>query len=57
MYIEVEAKLKELQRKIDKIEDEDSNFAKNDKWKQLRGQQDALYEFKRQEMEDDGRSL
>lgn len=36
MYIEVEAKLKELQRKIDKIEDEDSNFTQNEKWKQLR---------------------
>lgn len=57
MYIEVEAKLMELQRKIDKIEDQDSNFTQNEKWKQLRNQQDALYDFKRQEMEEDERSL
>lgn len=56
MYIEVEAKLLELQKKIDKIEDEDSNYTKNEKWIKLRQQQDMLYDFKRQEMEDE-RSL
>ena len=57
MYIEVEQKLMELQKKINKIEDEDSDFRNNEKWKKLRQQQDALYDFKRQEMEDDERSL
>lgn len=57
MYIEVETKLNELQKKIDKIEDEDSNFTHNEKWKKFRQQQDALYDFKRQEMEEDERSL
>ena len=56
MYIDVEYKLIELQKKIDKIEDEDSNFTQNEQWKKLRGQQDALYEFKRQELENE-RSL
>ena len=56
MYIEVEQKLKELQGKINKIEDADSDFKNNEKWKKLRQQQDALYDFKRQEMEDE-RSL
>jgi hypothetical protein len=57
MYIVVEEKLRELQRKIDRIEDEDSNYTQNDKWKKLRQQQDALYDFKRQELEEDERSL
>ena len=56
MYIQVEDKLRELQRKIDKIEDADSDYTKNEKWKKLRQQQDLLYDFKRQELEDD-RSL
>lgn len=53
MYIQVEDKLIELQKKIDKIEDEDSNYTKNEKWIKLRQQQDMLYEFKRQEIEKD----
>lgn len=53
MYICVEDKLEEIQKKINKIEDEDSDFPKNEKWKELRHQQDMLYNFKRQEMEDD----
>lgn len=53
MFIWVEEKLKDLQRKIDKIEDEDSNYTQNEKWKKLRQQQDVLYDFKRQEMEDE----
>ena len=57
MYIAVEDKLIELQKKIDKIEDEDSNYTKNEKWIKLRQQQDLLYEFKRQEMEEDGRDI
>lgn len=57
MYIEVEQKLTELQRKINKIEDEDSDFIKNDKWKRLRQQQDALYDFLRQEKEEDEHSM
>ena len=57
MYIQVEDKLIELQKKIDKIEDEDSDYTKNEKWIKLRQQQDLFYEFKRQEMEDDGRDI
>jgi hypothetical protein len=57
MYIEVEAKLLELQKKINKIEDEKSDFKNDEKWKKLRQQQDVLYDFKRQEMEEDERSL
>lgn len=57
MYIQVEDKLIELQKKINKIEDEDSNYTKNEKWIKLRQQQDLLYEFKRQEMENDGRGI
>jgi hypothetical protein len=53
MYIEVEQKLMELQKKINKIEDEDSDFRNNEKWKKLRQQQDMLYDFKRQDMEDE----
>lgn len=53
MFIWVEDKLKDLQKKIDKIEDEDSNYTKNEKWKKLRQQQDVLYDFKRQEIEDE----
>lgn len=57
MYIEVEEKLMQLQKKIDKIEDSDSDFTKNERWKKLRQQQDVLYEFKRQEMEEDERTI
>ena len=57
MYIEVEEKLIELQRKINKIEEEDSDYTQNEKWKMYRQQQDTLYDFKRQEMEEDERSL
>ena len=57
MFIVVEEKLKELQRKIDRIEDVDSDYIHNEKWIKLRQQQDALYDFKRQEMEEDERSL
>lgn len=57
MYIEVEEKLIELQRKINKIEEEDSDYTQNEKWKKYRQQQDTLYDFKRQEMEEDERSL
>jgi hypothetical protein len=57
MYIEVEAKLLELQKKINKIEDEKSDFKNDEKWKKLRQQQDVLYDFKRQEIEEDERSL
>lgn len=57
MYIEVEEKLIELQRKINKIEEEDSDYTQNEKWKMYRQQQDTLYDFKRQEIEEDERSL
>lgn len=57
MYIQVEDKLKELQKKIDKIEDEDSNYTTNEKWIKLRQQQDTLYDFMRQEKEEDERCL
>lgn len=57
MFIVVEEKLKELQRKIDRIEDVDSDYIHNEKWIKLRQQQDTLYDFKRQEMEEDERCL
>lgn len=57
MYIQVEDKLKELQKKIDKIEDEDSGYTTNEKWIKLRQQQDTLYDFMRQEKEEDERCL
>lgn len=53
MYLDVNRKLDEIQKKINKIEDDDSDFSKNPKWQELRNQQDVLYEFKRQEMEND----
>ncbi len=55
-YIDIDEKLVELQNKINKIEDNVSDYQNNKKWKLYRKQQDLLYEFKRQEMEDD-RSL
>lgn len=56
MWLCVDEKLKELQKKIDYIEDTVVDYRNNKKWKLYRQQQDLLYEFKRQEMEDD-RSL
>ena len=53
MYINVDDKLVEIQKKINKIEDDDSDFASNKKWQELRNQQDVLYELKRQEMGND----
>lgn len=53
MYINVDEKLVEIQKKINKIEDDDSDFASNKKWQELRNQQNVLYDFKRQEMEDE----
>ena len=50
-------KLREIQDSINKIEDEDSNFTKNKKWIELRQQQDKLYELKRQELENEERSI
>lgn len=35
--------LVELQKKIDQIEDKDSNYINNPKWKKYRKQQDLLY--------------
>lgn len=35
--------LVELQKKIDKIEDEDENYQENKKWIKYRKQQDAIY--------------
>ncbi len=55
-YIDVDEKLEELQLKINKIEDKDPNYRENKKWILYRHQQDLLYEFKRQEMED-GRGI
>lgn len=56
MWISVDEKLKELQKRIDYIEDTVVDYRNNKKWKLYRHQQDLLYEFKRQELEDD-RSL
>lgn len=55
MYIQVEDELKRIQKKIDKIEDEDSDYTKNEKWKELRQRQDTLYNFLREEKEQDER--
>ena len=44
-------------KKINKIEDDDSDFSKNKKWKELREEQDFWYKIKKQEMEEDERSL
>lgn len=55
MYMDY--KLREIQEDINKIEDEDSNFTKNEKWIALRQLQNDLYELKRQELENEERSL
>ena len=36
--------LRELKKKIDKIEDKDSDYIHNKKWQKYRKQQDILYE-------------
>ena len=57
MYIvDIDEKLRDIQKKINKIEDDDSDFSKNKKWKELREEQDFWYKIKKQEMEDE-RSL
>ena len=43
--------LVELQKKIDKIEDEDENYQENKKWIKYRGQQDAIYKKIRKDNE------
>lgn len=43
--------LVELQKKIDKIEDEDENYQENKKWIKYRSQQDAIYEQIRKDNE------
>ena len=57
MYIEVENELERLQKKINKIEDEDSDYTKNEKWKELRQRQDLFYNILREEKEKDERTL
>lgn len=58
MYIvDIDEKLRDIQKKIDKIEDDDSDFSKNKKWKELREEQDFWYKIKKQEMEEDERTL
>ena len=58
MYIVgLDEKLEDIQKKINKIEDDDSDFSKNKKWKELREEQDFWYKIKKQEMEEDERSL
>jgi hypothetical protein len=49
----IEEELEEIQKKINKIEDEDSNYMQNEKWKILRHRQDGLYDLKRRELEDE----
>lgn len=54
MYIvDIDEKLRDIQKKINKIEDDDSDFSKNKKWKELREEQDFWYKIKKQEMEDE----
>lgn len=55
MYMDY--KLREIQDEINKIEDEDSSFTKNEKWIELRRQQDKLYKLKMEEMENEERGL
>lgn len=55
MYIQVEDELKRIQKLINKIEDEDSDYTKNEKWKELRQRQDAFYNLLREEKEKDER--
>lgn len=43
--------LVELQKKIDKIEDEDENYRQNKKWIKYRNQQNAIYEQIRKDNE------
>lgn len=58
MYIiGLDEKLRDIQKKINKIEDDDSDFSKNKKWKKLREEQDFWYKIKKQEMEEDEQSL
>lgn len=40
----LEMVLIQLQKKIDKIEDEDINYRENKKWIKYRSQQNAIYE-------------
>ena len=57
MYIDVKEELEKIQKKINKIEDEDSDFHKNEKWIELRQKQDMFYDYLRQEMEEDERTI
>ena len=58
MYIvDIDEKLENIQKKINKIEDDDSDFSKNKKWKELREEQDFWYKIKKQEIEENERSL
>jgi hypothetical protein len=57
MYIQVEDELKRLQKEINKIEDKDSDYTKNEKWKELRHRQDMFYNMLREEKERDERCL
>lgn len=41
----------ELQKKIDKIEDEDENYQENKKWIKYRNQQNEIYEQIRKDNE------
>lgn len=43
--------LVELQKKIDKIEDEDENYQENKRWIKYRRQQEEIYEKLRKENE------
>ena len=43
--------LVELQKKIDKIEEEDEDYQENKRWKKYRKQQEEIYEILRKENE------
>lgn len=45
------ATLDELQRKINKIEDEDENFRENKNWKKYRSQQEGIWKMMSKENE------
>jgi hypothetical protein len=49
--------LVELQRKIDKIEDEDENYQENKRWKKYRKLQDYIYKEIREKNNKDERNL
>lgn len=51
-FIGIDLKLEQIQRKINRIEDNKMDFRTDATWQNLRRQQDALYDMKRRQIED-----